>query len=164
MQRFLMHSLLLSRSPIPVVDEVPKSSESVQTPETPGTSSNALSCDSNVERHHSSQASSSSSLSKFLVHPNTSALHPKDPKKNWGARVMTSAENSTMIEEKEQKKRQEAEEKEQRKKSVKRRGYSENKSVRRRPRKEPKRKRKWLERRKRRLGKKPNRNRIRLER
>ena len=89
-------SSVIPCTPIPVVDEVPKSSESVQTPETPGTSSNALSRDSSVERHHSSQASSSSSLSKFLVHPTTSALRPKDPRKNWGARVITSAENLAM--------------------------------------------------------------------
>jgi hypothetical protein len=38
-------SSVIPCSPIPVVDEVPKSSESVQTPETPETSSNALSCD-----------------------------------------------------------------------------------------------------------------------
>lgn len=72
----------------------------------------------NVERHHSSRASSNSSLSKLLVHPNTSAPRPKDPKKNRGARVMTSAENLAMIEGKEQKKRQEAEEKKTAKKGA----------------------------------------------
>ena len=109
-------SSIIPCTPIPVVDEVPKSSKSVRTPETPRTSSHAQSCDSNGERHHCSQASSRSSLSKFIVHPNTLAPCPKDPKKNWGARVMTSAENLAMIEEKERKTRQEAEEKEQRKK------------------------------------------------